>query len=80
MVFVAFVLFILVFLLCIDQTWLCTSDDVADITGSYFNYRSLSKYASSYDSSERNKLWSKLSEIDAKSADIWRDVLSFVKK
>lgn len=64
----------------LDQTWLCTSDDVADITGSYFNYRSLSKYASSYDSSERNKLWSKLSEIDAKSADIWRDVLSFVKK
>jgi len=54
-----------------DQTWLCTSNDVSDITGAYFNWKSLSKPASSYKSSEREKMWSLLSEIDPQSAKKW---------
>jgi hypothetical protein len=44
---------------------------VKDTTGAYFNYRRLSKEANSYNPSERQKLWSILSEIDPRSAEKW---------
>jgi len=55
----------------LDQTWLCTSDEVKDTTGAYFNSRSLSKSADAYRQSERQKLWDILSDIDPASAQKW---------
>jgi len=59
----------------LDQTWLCTSNDVDEITGAYFNWRSVSKKADKYSPSERQKLWSILSQIDPISADKWNTIL-----
>jgi len=58
-----------------DETWLSTSDEVTDVTGSYFCSRS-SRNASgdTYKASERAKLWSALSSIDPHSAEIWRNL------
>ncbi len=58
----------------LDQTWLCTSDEVNDITGTYFNWRNVSKSADKYLPSERQKLWSILSQIDPSSAEKWSTV------
>ncbi len=54
-----------------DQTWLCTSDEVSNISGSYFTWQTLSKRASAYKQSERSKLWSILADIDRNSAAMW---------
>eukprot|EP00594_Rhizosolenia_setigera_P018571 CAMPEP_0178956996 /NCGR_PEP_ID=MMETSP0789-20121207/10627_1 /TAXON_ID=3005 /ORGANISM="Rhizosolenia setigera, Strain CCMP 1694" /LENGTH=335 /DNA_ID=CAMNT_0020639113 /DNA_START=105 /DNA_END=1112 /DNA_ORIENTATION=+ len=61
----------------LDETWLCTSKDVDDITGGYFTWKSLSKKASNYSSSERKKMWGVLSEIDPESADMWENISQF---
>lgn len=56
----------------LDQTWLCSSDEVKDTTGKYFVYRSERRAASSaYDPHEREKLWNMLSELAPKAAEVW---------
>jgi hypothetical protein len=57
-----------------DQTWLCSSEETADITGAYFNGRRVSRYSSDYKASERQKLWSILSQIDPNSAQVVADI------
>ena len=67
-----------------DETWLSTSDEVMDVTGSYFYSRRTAGNAKSgaYKASEQAKLWSVLSSIDPHSANIWRNlnVLHWVKQ
>jgi len=60
----------------LDETWLSTSDEVMDVTGSYFCSRRAAGNAKSgaYKASERAKLWSVLSSIDPHSANIWRNL------
>lgn len=56
----------------LDETWLSTSDEVTDVTGSYFcSRRSRNASGDAYKASERAKLWSFLSSIDPNSAEIW---------
>jgi len=59
----------------LDQTWLCTSDDVENVTGRYFVYQSDRRAASSaYDKTQRDKMWSVLSEIAPMAARLWDDL------
>jgi len=56
----------------LDQTWLCSSDEVEDVTGKYFNSRSERRASSSaYEQTERNRLWSVLSSLAPEAADMW---------
>lgn len=56
----------------LDQTWLCSSDEVTNVTGKYFVYRSDRRASSpAYDLKERAKLWSILSEIAPDAAAMW---------
>jgi NAD(P)-dependent dehydrogenase (short-subunit alcohol dehydrogenase family) len=55
----------------LDETWLCTSEDVNDVTGTYFCWRSPSKSADRYKETERQKIWNVLSEIDPDSLKMW---------
>jgi len=56
----------------LDQMWLCTSDEVEDVTGRYFVYRSDRRASgSAYDKTERRKLWSILSDLAPEAAKMW---------
>ena len=55
----------------LDETWLCTSEDVSDVSGAYFCWKSVSKKADAYKTSERKKLWKVLSDIDPEAASKW---------
>jgi NAD(P)-dependent dehydrogenase (short-subunit alcohol dehydrogenase family) len=56
----------------LDETWLCTSDEVEDVTGRYFVWKS-DRTASrdAYDKKEREKMWQVLSKISPKAANMW---------
>lgn len=56
----------------LDETWLCSSEEVADVTSRYFVSR-LDRRASStaYDPTERAKMWSVLTELAPDAASIW---------
>lgn len=56
----------------LDQTWLCTSEEVNNVTGEYFVWKS-SRRASgdAYDPTERAKLWKILSDLAPEAAAIW---------
>ena len=57
----------------LDQTWLCSSEEVKDVTGRYFVYRSDSRASSSaYDPRERQTLWSILSDLAPDAAAVWK--------
>jgi len=58
----------------LDETWLCTSQDVSDISGSYFCWKSESKGADRYKPSERAKLFNILKDIDPDSAYKWETI------
>ena len=58
----------------LDQFWLCTSDEVKDVTGAYFNWKNVSKKADAYSASERQKMWNVLSQIDPESAHVWENL------
>ena len=55
-----------------DETWLCSSNKVNAETGRYFVNRSdLRASSTAYDSTERAKLWSILTEIAPDAAAMW---------
>lgn len=56
----------------LDQTWLCSSEDLSDVTGEYFVWKS-SRRASSdaYDPNERANLWTILSDLAPEAATMW---------
>jgi NAD(P)-dependent dehydrogenase (short-subunit alcohol dehydrogenase family) len=56
----------------LDQTWLCSSDEVEGVTGKYYTYqheRSASR--SAYNPAERQQLWSILSALAPEEAALW---------
>jgi len=55
----------------LDETWLCSSEEVSDTSGTYFCWKSKSKDRAAYNPSEREKLWKVLSDIDPSSASKW---------
>lgn len=59
----------------LDEYWLCTSDDVDQLTGQYF-VSQLSRRASSsaYDINERKKLWTLLTQLAPKAAARWNSI------
>ena len=61
----------------LDETWLCTNEDVNNISGAYFTWKSVSKKAEAYNPSERQKMWEMLSNIDPASAEIWESLARF---
>jgi NAD(P)-dependent dehydrogenase (short-subunit alcohol dehydrogenase family) len=61
----------------LDESWICTNDDVKDVSGAYFNWKSVSKKADAYKTTEREQMWNVLSNIDPVSAAIWEDLTQF---
>lgn len=56
----------------LDETWLCSSSDVAAVTGRYFVYQNDSKASlSAYDIQQRSKLWSILSDLAPDASSVW---------
>lgn len=56
----------------LDETWLCSSDEVRDVTGEYFVSKASRRAASSvYDSRERDRLWSTLARLAPEAAKEW---------
>mmetsp|Transcript_16208 Transcript_16208/g.30867 ORF Transcript_16208/g.30867 Transcript_16208/m.30867 type:complete len:444 (+) Transcript_16208:667-1998(+) len=56
----------------LDETWLCSSDEVQGVTGKYFTYRSERPAArSAYDLAERKRMWSILSDLAPEEAKMW---------
>lgn len=55
----------------LDELWLCTSEEVRDVSGTYFCWKSPSKSADNYKETERQKMWDILSTIDPDSAKQW---------
>ena len=56
----------------LDQTWLCTSDDVEGMTGKYFVGRSERKSSGfAYDKQERKQMWDLLSRLAPDEAAHW---------
>lgn len=56
----------------LDQTWLCSSEEVAESSGRYYVYqcdRPASRDA--YDKGERSKMWSLLTATAPQAASIW---------
>ena len=58
----------------LDETWLSTSEDINDVSGTYFCSRRPSKEINGYRISDRKKLWNVLAEIDSNSSEIWEDL------
>lgn len=57
----------------LDETWLCSSEDVAGVSGRYFvnrNDRQASLYT--YKAEERRKLWSVLASLAPEAAAVWK--------
>lgn len=56
----------------LDETWLCTSEEVAGVTGRYFvGQRDRPASSMAYDENERRKLWTLLSELAPDAAQMW---------
>jgi hypothetical protein len=56
----------------IDETWLCTADEVENVTGKYFVGRSQRNAArSAYNEAERRKLWEMLARLAPDAAKMW---------
>jgi NAD(P)-dependent dehydrogenase (short-subunit alcohol dehydrogenase family) len=56
----------------LDETWLCTSPEVANVTGKYFVHRSSSRASAvAYDAQERKKLWNILADLAPDAASVW---------
>jgi NAD(P)-dependent dehydrogenase (short-subunit alcohol dehydrogenase family) len=57
----------------LDETWLCSSPEVDDVTGKYFTWQSERRASSSaYDEKERSRMWSMLSELAPEAAAMWK--------
>lgn len=55
----------------LDQTWLCTSNDVKDVTGQYFVGRSSRASRDAYKADQRAKLWNILARLAPDAAAMW---------
>eukprot|EP00549_Striatella_unipunctata_P002453 CAMPEP_0118689056 /NCGR_PEP_ID=MMETSP0800-20121206/9266_1 /TAXON_ID=210618 ORGANISM="Striatella unipunctata, Strain CCMP2910" /NCGR_SAMPLE_ID=MMETSP0800 /ASSEMBLY_ACC=CAM_ASM_000638 /LENGTH=302 /DNA_ID=CAMNT_0006586389 /DNA_START=128 /DNA_END=1033 /DNA_ORIENTATION=+ len=56
----------------LDETWLSTSEEVNEITGSYFMGRNRAKAAgAAYDKEERKRLWEVLTELAPEASKLW---------
>lgn len=56
----------------LDETWLCTSPDVANVSGGYFAGRTPRRAAAAvYDVNERQKLWTILADLAPDAAAVW---------
>jgi len=55
----------------LDETWLCTSDEVDGVSGKYFTYQSARRGSESYDRGERAKLWQLMSDLVPEAAAKW---------
>jgi NAD(P)-dependent dehydrogenase (short-subunit alcohol dehydrogenase family) len=55
----------------LDETWLCTSDEVEGVSGRYFTYQSARRGSESYDKGERAKLWQVLTDLAPEAASKW---------
>lgn len=55
-----------------DQSWICSSPEVEDVTGQFFTWR-LARRASrlAYDEQERDKMWKILSDLAPEAAKMW---------
>jgi NAD(P)-dependent dehydrogenase (short-subunit alcohol dehydrogenase family) len=62
----------------LDETWLCSSEEVSDTSGTYFCWKIKSKDRAAYKPSEREKLWKVLSDIDPSSASKWDKIHDFL--
>ena len=56
----------------LDETWLCSSSEVDNVTGKYFVWQSERKASlDAYNETERKKMWNLLSSIAPKGAEMW---------
>jgi NAD(P)-dependent dehydrogenase (short-subunit alcohol dehydrogenase family) len=56
----------------LDETWLCTSDEVETVTGRYFVHRSDRRAAqAAYEKGARDSLWSMLCDLSPEAARMW---------
>jgi hypothetical protein len=56
----------------IDETWLCSDDEVEHVTGQYFVGRLQRKAArSAYSDRERETMWSILTDLAPEAAKMW---------
>ncbi|GKY96704.1 hypothetical protein MPSEU_000629900 [Mayamaea pseudoterrestris] len=56
----------------LDESWLCTSQEVQGVSGRYFvNRRDCKASAAAYDVKQRETLWSMLTKIAPEAAAIW---------
>jgi hypothetical protein len=55
----------------LDQTWLCSSDEVEGISGKYFVHQAERGSTGSYKQSERDKLWAILSNLAPEASAMW---------
>jgi NAD(P)-dependent dehydrogenase (short-subunit alcohol dehydrogenase family) len=56
----------------LDQTWLCSSDEVKGVTGKYFTYQNERRAGrSAYENSERKKMWEILSDLAPEESKVW---------
>jgi NAD(P)-dependent dehydrogenase (short-subunit alcohol dehydrogenase family) len=56
----------------LDETWLCTSEEVGTVTGKYFVHRSDRRAAqAAYEKGVRDDLWSLLCELSPEAASMW---------
>jgi len=56
----------------LDQTWLCTSDEVEGVTGKYYTYQQERSAArSAYDKTQRQTMWKLLSDLAPEVSQMW---------
>lgn len=58
----------------LDETWLCTSPEVEDVSGQYFTYKTPRRASESYDRNERKKLWELMADLAPKAAEYWESL------
>jgi NAD(P)-dependent dehydrogenase (short-subunit alcohol dehydrogenase family) len=58
----------------LDETWLCASPEVEEVSGQYFTYKMPRRTSGSYDKSERKKLWKLLADLSNKAAERWESL------
>ena len=55
----------------LDETWLCSSPELENVSGRYFVYQNERGTSSSYKQSERDKMWAILSTLAPEAAATW---------
>jgi NAD(P)-dependent dehydrogenase (short-subunit alcohol dehydrogenase family) len=63
-----------------DQTWLCTSEEVENVTGGYFVWKSSRRASSNaYNEDERKQLWTILSHFAPQASKEWDAAVKVVE-